>query len=103
MKDLKKYDKFLNIKRLLDGKILIQRKSPFNSRKDYNILEIENKYVGSMDWILKKLILMDHQRFDITGYAHSINKAIRNRPNDDRITRDIADMFESSGGSIVIN
>lgn len=102
MRSLKKYDKLLNIKRTLNGTIEINRQSPFNSQRNHNILEIKNQYLGSFSWVLKHIISMDNQRFDITGKSHAINKAIRNKKEDDRVSRDIANFFESGGDSVII-
>lgn len=97
---LKKYDRFLRIKRFLDGTIKIYRQSPFNSQKSYEILSIQNQYFGR--WVLKKIMLMDHQRFNIIGKVHANNKAIRDKKEDDRVTREIADFIQAGGESIIL-
>ncbi len=102
MRDIKKYDRLLNVKRYLDGTIKIERQSPFSAQKQFEVLEITNKYLGSFNWVLKQIILMDHQRFDITGRAHNINERIRNRKDDNRVSREIADYMYSGGDSIVL-
>lgn len=101
MRNIKKYDKFLEIKKELDGSKKIIRKSPFNSRRAHDILDIKNQYLGSYEWIMKKLILMDNQRFSIISDALRNNDKIRKQKQDDRISRDIADFFEAAGSSII--
>lgn len=102
MRVLNKYDRFLKHVRKLNGEILIKRQSPFNAQKSYEVLSIKNQYPGSFEWILKRIMSMDNQRNNIVGKAHKINKAIRNRREDDRVTRDIANFFEAGGDSIVV-
>ena len=102
MRDLKKYDKRLKIKKYIDGDKKIFRDSPFSSIKSFDVLDINNQYLGSYNWILTKLIMMDHQRFNIVGKAHAINRAIRNKRPDDRISREMADFIISGGDSIVL-
>lgn len=90
----------LQLEKKLNGSIVIKRKSPFNSLRTYEILTINNKYPG--DWILNKLIKMDCQRFNIVGKSARNNYLLKQEKKDDRISRDIADFFESAGGSIVL-
>jgi len=89
---LKKYDKFLNAKKLLDGTVKIYRQSPF-SRLQFDVLTIQNSYVGSCRWIRKRISQMDQQRHDIAGDVEKTNKAIRNRKDDSCISRDLADFM----------
>ena len=102
MKDMKKYDRLLRVKRNLDGSKQIFRDSPFNSQRSFEILNIENKYIGSFSWIRKHLISIDNQRFDITGASNRNNMAIRNKNPDDRLSRELADFILSGGDSIVL-
>lgn len=46
---------------------------------------------------------MDTRKFDIVGKAMRNNLSIRNRKEDDRITKDIADFWEVGGESILLN
>ena len=63
-KKLKEYDKYLFIKRNLDGSKTIYRKSPFHIH-EYQILTIHNQFIGSGEWIMKKIMTMDTQRNNI--------------------------------------
>jgi len=92
---LKTYDRLLFIKRKLDGTKIVCRKSPFSSRKDHEILTIENKRLGG--WVLKKIMTMDTQRFDIIDKAARNNRAIKNKRDDDRTSREVADFFMIGG------
>jgi hypothetical protein len=103
MRDIKKYDKLLTTKRNIDGSIKIIRQSPFNSQRQFEVLGINNQYLGSFRWILDKIIKMDTRKFDIVGKAMRNNLAIRNRRDDDRITKDIAEFWEVGGESILLN
>lgn len=102
MRDLKKYDRFLNVKRKLNGAIIIERKSPFNARRNFEVLKIKNQYTGSFAWVLKRISSMDNQRFDLIGKTMANNKAIYNRKNDDRVTREIASFWDAGGESIIV-
>lgn len=101
MKDLKKYDKLLRLKKNIDGSKVIFRDSPFSSQKSFDIITIENQYLGSLRWALTCLTLMDTRKFDIVGRSMRNNMAIRNRREDDRITRDISEFWEVGGQSIL--
>ncbi|MFA5071896.1 MAG: hypothetical protein WC511_06080 [Candidatus Pacearchaeota archaeon] len=103
MRDIKKYDKLLKVKKNLDGSIQIIRQSPFNSQKEFEIIEIKNKYSGSFRWIIDRLIKMDTRKFDIVGKCMRNNSDIRNQKEDDRMTKDIADFWEVGGESILLN
>jgi hypothetical protein len=101
MRNIKKYDKLLKTKRNIDGSIQIVRQSPFNSQRQFEIIDIKNEYCGSFRWILDQLIKMDTRKFDIVGKSMRNNLAIRNRKDDDRMTKDIADFWEVGGESII--
>jgi hypothetical protein len=102
MKDLKKYDRYLDFIKHLDGQKKVIRKSPFNSRREFDILVIKNQYPGSFKWIIKEITLMDTQRFNIIGKSIRNNLAIRAKKSDDRMSREIADFIHSGGQSIII-
>ena len=97
---LKQYDNKLYSKKNLDGSIIIYRRSPFNSSISFNILTITNQYPGN--WIIRKLMLMDTQRRDLVGASMRNNMSIRNQKDDDRITREIVEVFQT-GGDIFVN
>jgi hypothetical protein len=103
MKDIKKYDKLLKIKRSIDGITQIIRQSPFNSQREFEIINIKNQYSGSFRWIQDQLIKMDTRKFDIVGKSMRNNLEIRNRKEDDRMTKDIADFWEVGGESILLS
>lgn len=92
-KKLKKYDKYLIINTLLDGKKEIIRKSPFSIRKEFIVFDLNNKFIGSGRWIMKKLNLMDSQRFNIAGRVIKNNLNIRHRKEDNRMNREIAEFM----------
>ncbi len=102
MRDLRKYDKFLNLVRSLNGAKNVLRQSPFNSIKRYEVLNIKNKYIGSANWLLRKIISMDSQRFDLVGKANQHNKNLYHKKDDNRVTKEIADYFFSGGDNINI-
>lgn len=98
---LKKYDSYLGCKKHLDGSITIFRQSPYTIMK-FDILTIENQYLGSYNWVLKKIVLMDSSRKDFfTGPIQNNNK-LRQIQKDDRISRETADYF-LNGGMTFIN
>jgi hypothetical protein len=103
MRDIKKYDKLLKTKRNIDGSIQIIRQSPFNTKRQFDIIEIKNQYLGSFRWIIDRIIKMDTRKFDIVGKSMRNNLAIRNRQEDDRITKDIAEFWSVGGQSILLN
>ena len=98
---LKNYDKFLKIKKRPDGGITILRQSPFDSDQDYIILAIANQYIGSGNWIIRKLISMDTHRHDHVGRVLKNNAALKNRKRDRSMSEDIA-TFVLNGGSTFI-
>ena len=73
---LKKYDKFLYLEKKLDGTKIIKRQSPFRVTRNFDILTLENKYIGSGLWLLKKLQMMDNQRVNIVGRTMDNNKKL---------------------------
>ena len=103
MKDvLKQYDKLLTYKKNLDGSVDILRKSPFYAQKTHKIFAIRNQYIGSKNWIIKKLISMDTTKYDIVGKAMRDNWAIRDKKDPRNMHEDLAE-FMLTGGSILIN
>ena len=97
---LKKYDKFLNVRKLLDGTLVVYRQSPF-SHLQFDVLTIHNKYLGSCNWIMKRISQMDQQRHDIHGDVEKSNKEIRSEKKDSRVSRELADFMLKD--QIVIN
>jgi hypothetical protein len=91
--DLTKYDKYLEVKRNLDGEIEISRNSPFSSETRYHILTIKNQFIGSLLWIKRDLMLMDNQRIDIINKVVKNNKKIKEFEEDDRMSRDVANLM----------
>ena len=89
---LKKYDKFLDAKKLLDGTVKIFRQSPF-SHFQFDVLTIQNKYLGSCGWILKRISQKDQQRHDICGDVEKANWKRRQEKTDSRMTREITDFM----------
>lgn len=53
------------MKKDLSWKIVIKRKSQFNTWIDHDILEIENKLIWAWAWVRTKLHLMDTRKRDI--------------------------------------
>ena len=97
---LKQYDKYLGYRKLLDGSIVIFRQSPFSTTK-YDILTIENQYLGSFKWIMRKIALMDSRRKDFIVSAIQHNKKQRQIQKDNRASREIADYILNSGFTII--
>lgn len=86
---LKKYDKMLFWKKLLDWTIEIKRKSPFYKSTSYDVVSFKNQMIGSWRWIYDRIQRMDSQRID---FFTDVKKKDR---KDDRMTRDIVStMFE---------
>ena len=102
MNKLVKYDKLLRFKKYINGLKVVQRISPFNSQRIFDILTIQNQYPGSFRWILTDIALMDTRKFDIVGKSIRNNMNIRNQRDDDRMTKDISDFWEVGGESIIL-
>lgn len=100
--DIKKYDKRLCMLKDLDGTKRVTRVSPYNASTKYEILKIQNQYVGSSRWIRNKLITMDTTRFDIVGKALRHNWNIRDQRDDNRISADVARFMTGGGDAIVL-
>jgi len=90
---LKKYDKFLEFVKQLDGTKKVVRRSPFKVTRSFDILNVENQYIGSGMWLLKKLQKMDNQRTNIIGRVAENNKRIYNSKGNTNINREIADFL----------
>lgn len=86
---LKKYDRYLKVKKNLDGSIVITRKSPFNNG-EFVVLTVHNMRVGK--WLLKKLYLMDTQRKNIVREVANKNRNIREYRNND-LSFEVADFM----------
>lgn len=88
---LKKYDKMLLWKKLLDWTISIKRKSPFSAFREYDIISFTNQRIGSARWIYDRIQQMDSQRVD---FWFNDNSKPKNK-KDGRVTQDIINtLFE---------
>jgi len=92
VEQLKKYDKFLEVKKILDGTIKIIRQSPF-SKMQFKVIDIQNQYLGSNRWILRRINLMDNQHHDIVGDVTNHNYRLKNRKESNQIHREVADFL----------
>ena len=88
---LKRYDKLLDYRKCLDGRVIIYRQSPFNAQKQHDILTIKNQKLGR--WVIDKIIQMDTQKFDIVGDVMRNNMNIQKFRKDNRQTRDLVDFI----------
>ena len=93
---LKKYDKFIYLCRSIDGKIIIKRTSPFNKSKEFEILRIENQFIGSGKFILTKLQKMDNQRHNIVGEVQDINNKLYRREDNNNVHKELANFLTKS-------
>jgi hypothetical protein len=93
MKEIKKYDSRLFLKKRLDGSTDVLRKSKFEKWKDFTIFTITNQLVGN--WVIEKLRSMDSQRLNFINEIASKNLKIRNKRSDDRQHRDVADFIRN--------
>lgn len=91
MRDLKKYDSKLSIKKNIDWSIDIIRSSQFEKNKDYVVLKITNQFLWN--WVLDKLKSMDSRHINIIDSITKKNTEIRNRKYDNRQHRDMADFI----------
>jgi len=96
------YDKKLSLKKHLDGSKILMRESPFNAQRSFDIKEFTNIYLGSGRWLRDSLIVMDTQRQNIFKKTVDNNLRIKRSRNQNNMSKNIADMFES-GGDIFIN
>lgn len=87
---LKKYDKYLRIKKTLDWRKILQRVSPVYKKTSYDVLEITNKYLGSWRWLMSKIKKMDSRNNDFIISALIKNEKLRKRKDDNRISEEIA-------------
>jgi hypothetical protein len=99
-KVLKKYDKYLGCRKNLDGSIQIFRQSPYTTMK-FNIFTIENEYLGSYKWILRKLNLMDSSKKDFITEAIKRNRKIKQKESDTRMSNELADFMLNEGMTFV--
>ena len=90
---LQGYDKYLVVEKQLNGTVTIYRKSPFSIQKRFKVFTIENQFIGSCMWILKKLALMDTQHIDITGRVAKNNRKLKNKPDDNKMSKELADLI----------
>lgn len=95
MRDLKKYDKYLRLKSLLNGTKRIFRISPYNTQIDYDVVLIQNEYIGSGLGVLRDIMLRDSQRFDIAGRVLESNRKLldKERSRDKRMSQEVANMM----------
>jgi len=97
---LKKYDSYLGCRKHLDGSITIFRQSPFTTIK-FDILNIENQYLGSCKWVLRKIVMMDSRRKDFIIKSIQNNNNLRKQKKDDRQSREVADYLLNSGMTLI--
>lgn len=93
---LKRQDKHLILNKLLDGTIKIERQSPYSSQKRFDVLTIQNQFLGSLQWLRRKIMFMDTQRFNLIGQTLRHNKKIRERPDDNRVHDELAELMVSN-------
>jgi hypothetical protein len=87
---IKKYDRWLFTKKNMDWSIDIIRKSQFQVKKEYTVIEIKNQYIGSYWWVLEKLKSMDSRRIDIIWNILNKKPGRRQTKSDSRVHSDIA-------------
>lgn len=95
-------DKYLFFKRNIDGSKTISRKSPFSTTNSFVALEISSQFIGSARWLRDSLIKMDAQRQDLVARVVRNNMKIRNKKNDNRMSKEIANVM-AGGGDTFIN
>jgi hypothetical protein len=93
---LKKYDKFLNFTKKIDGTRMITRQSPFNAARSFDILSVRNMYIGSGLWLFKKIQRMDNQKINIVGEVQDINKKLYRRKDNSNMHKELADFLTES-------
>jgi len=93
-RQLNLYDKYLFLDKSLDGTLRVRRQSPF-SNLQFDVLTVQNQYVGSGKWIMRKIMLKDAQRHDISGDVDRSNARLKERQKrgDNRIHREVADLI----------
>ena len=101
VKKLKKYDKMLTIKKRINGEKVVERKSPFNSQMAFEVFSIQNQYLGSGSWILRRVSMMDAQKNNIVGEVLLNNYKRRHQKNDRRMSAEIADFMHNGGEQFV--
>ena len=97
---LKRFDRFLFIKKKIDGTIEIYRKSQFNKKESFLIKELTNQYPGSGKGIVYMFSLMDSRKFDFIMSSLFHNRKLQQEKTDRRIHQEVAE-FMSSGEKIV--
>lgn len=100
-KVLQKFDRFLYVKRLIDGTFQIHRRSQFNKSESYVIKELTNQYIGSPMVLTRMLHLMDNRKIDFIVKSILNNKKIRDKKGDKRAHREVAEFISSGGNKIV--
>jgi len=95
------YDKRLSFKISLDGSKTIYRSSPFNSEREFDIKRFDNMYLGSGRHIRDTLIKMDTQRKSIIQDTMDNNRRIKTKRKDERISDNVADIFNSGGDTFI--
>lgn len=91
-RQVKLYDRFLRVKKMLDGTVKVYRQSPF-ARRQYDVLIIHNQYIGSGEWVLIKISLKDSQRHNISGDVLKTNRRITDAKNDNRMHKEVAEFM----------
>jgi len=91
-KKIKTYDRFLEVKKNLNGSISIFRKSPFY-KKTHDIFTVSNRFIGSGNWLIKKMSEMDTQRNNIISQVVNNNKKKLYDKKDNELHREMADLM----------
>jgi len=102
IKKILSLDKKLSLKSKIDGSKVVYRKSPFSATRNFVTLELTNKFIGSGRWLRDTLIRMDSQRQDIVSRVYWNNMKMRTKKNDNRTSREIAEVM-ANGGDTFIN
>lgn len=95
---LKRYDNKLLTKGRMNGEKFLTRQSPFNKLRQHDIFSIRNQFIGSGKWILRKLMLMDSQKYDFVNFTLKHNEKIRKSADkyDREIHRDVVKFIKEN-------
>jgi len=88
MNKLKEYDGFLEIRKTIDWKKTLIRKSQYNSWIDYPVMDLSNMRIWN--WLISKLQRMDSRNNDFIYKNIMSNEKIRNKKTDNRMSKDIS-------------
>lgn len=99
---LKRFDRFLFIKKRIDGTIEIHRRSQFNKKESFLIKELQNQYLGSLKGVVSMLSLMDSRKIDFIMSSILHNRKIQTQKGDRRIHEEVAEFLASGADKIVV-